>query len=294
MGFRALFRGATSSAIPKELRFDMANQSLPSLSEGQEYRSKRGRIRALRGSWTKSATSGKMETTTASSSHPITEIDGLSQEAVIDLEDIGQGIGAAFWITDQNNWWGLSTYQTAESCNCTTSYYTCNCRTTYYSCNCSTSYYACSWYTKYVCADRAPNGYCRSYYSYQAIASYCPRYSCSTCSSYSCSTCSTENCATCYPQFIRLIQSVAGSISTVTGWAISTAIRSMRVWIGKNTITAMPYSDANFQNPSENPSPVLYDFPSGVTRTTKFGVISAPGSDNESRTLSSIKIRRNR
>jgi hypothetical protein len=292
MGFRALFRGATSSAIPKEVSFDMSENSLPTLAEGEVYRSKRARVKALRGSWEKSSTSGKMESVTSSSSHPITMIDGLSQEVVMELSDIGQGIGAAFWITDQNNWWGLTAYQTAEDCNCSTVYYTCNCRTTYYSCNCSTYTYPSSYYTKYVCADRAPNGYCRSYYSYQAIAGYSSSYSCSTCSSYGCSTCSTQACSTCYPQFMRIIQSVAGSISTVTGFVIDNVIRSMKVWISKGSVTALTYSDANLQNVNSSTPNLLYDFPSGTSRTTNFGVILAPGSDNESKTLSSIKIRR--
>lgn len=290
MGFRALFRGATSSAIPKEVKFDMASQSLPSLSEGQEHRSSRGKIKALRGSWGDSSTAGKLESTTSASSYPIAAIDGLTKDTIIDLTDIGQGIGAALWVTDQNNWWGVSSYQQTESCNCSTSYYSCNCKTTYYSCNCKTTYYACSWYTKYVCADRAPNGYCRSYYSYQAIASYCSRYSCSTCSRYTCSTCSATSCDTCYPQYIRIIQSVANSVSTILSWSYDTVAKALRIKTANKEISVESYSDTSFANLIGSQT---YSASSAV-ETTNFGIMATPSSYNESRTLGSIKIRRNR
>jgi len=290
MGFRALFRGATSSAIPKEVSFDMSENSLPTLAEGEVYRSKRARVKALRGSWEKSSTSGKMQSLTSSSSHPITMIDGLTKNVEIDLKDIGQGAGAALWITDANNWWGVGTYQQSEDCNCSTYYYSCNCSTSYYSCNCSTYTYPSSYYTKYVCADRAPNGYCRSYYSYQAIAGYSSSYSCSTCSSYSCGSCAGQSCETCYPQYIRILQSVNNSVTSLMSWTFSSIIRSLKVKTLNKQISVDSYSDINQSTLIAN---VTYEAPT-ATETTKFGIMMSPSSYNESRTLSSIKIRRNR
>lgn len=268
----------------------MALDALGTLSEGQEYRGKRARVKALRGSWSKDAGTNTVTTSTASSSYPMTMIDGLTKDAIIDLTDIGQGMGAALWVTDQDNWWAVSSYQQTESCNCSTYYYSCNCSTYYYSCNCSSYSYACSWYTKYVCADRAPNGYCRSYYSYQAIASYCTGYSCSTCSGSSCNTCSGQSCSTCYPQYIRVLQSVANSISTIASWSYSTMARALRIKTSNKQITVETYSDTGFSSLLGTQS---YNATS-ASETSKFGILASPSSYNESRTLSSIKIRRNR
>lgn len=287
MGFRALFRGATSSAIPKEVRFDLASETIPSLSEGQEYRSKRGRMRALRGSWGNVAGATKMESTTTSSSYPITAIDGLTKNAIVDITDMGQGVSAALWVTDANNWWAVGTYQQPENCNCSTYYYSCNCSTYYYDCNCSTSCPG-GFYTKYVCSGRYVNGYCYGYYYQACSGGYV--YSCSTCSSTSCSTCSGQSCSTCYPQYLRILQSVAGSVSTIVSYAISAVIRSMRVTTSNKSITVDTFSDANLATPITTNT---YNATT-ATETTNFGIMMAPSSYNESKTLSSIKLRRNR
>lgn len=70
----------------------------------------------LRGSWgvssfqassTTAATSGALATTTLTKPVPNYQID-------VDIPS-GGGVGAAFWVTDQNNWWAAITYQTAST-----------------------------------------------------------------------------------------------------------------------------------------------------------------------------------
>ena len=290
MGIRSFFRGNSGSAVRKELELDFNSSEFSGLFEGQEVKTSKARVKALRGAVSKDSGSSKLTSTTASSSYPITMIDGLTKNVEIDLSDIGQGAGAALWVTDANNWWGVGTYQQSESCNCSTYYYSCNCSTYYYSCNCSSYSYACSWYTKYVCADRAPNGYCRSYYSYDAIASYCTGTSCSTCSGTSCGSCSGQTCSTCYPQYIRILQSVNNSVTALMSWTFSTVIRSLKVKTLNKLISVDSYSDAAQTSLISN---VTYNA-SAANETTQFGIMMSPSSYNESKTLSSIKIRRNR
>jgi hypothetical protein len=70
----------------------------------------------LRGSWgvssfqassTTAASSGALATTTLTKPVPNYQID-------LDIPS-GAGVGTAFWVTDQNNWWAAITYQTTST-----------------------------------------------------------------------------------------------------------------------------------------------------------------------------------
>lgn len=73
-------------------------------------------------------------------------------------------------------------------------------------------------------------------------------------------------------------------------WTFSSIIRSLKVKTLNKQISVDSYSDINQSTLIAN---VTYEAPT-ATETTKFGIMMSPSSYNESRTLSSIKIRRNR
>lgn len=277
MGFRALLRGTSSSAVRKELELNLATDNVPSLSEGSVFRTARARITALRGAWSKNAANNSMTSSTSSSSYPITMMDGLTKNVELDLKDIGQGMGAALWVTDANNWWGVGISQDAVTCGCTT------CSS--YSCQTCSSY-SCGSCPRFGCTDRAPNGYCRAYGTWF--------YECNCGTSFFSCNCSTSyytcGCTTCYPQYIRILQSVSGTVTALMTWTFSTVIRALKVKTLNKQISVDSYSDAAQSNLVAN---VSYNA-SSATETTNFGIMASPSSYNESKTLNSIKIRRNR
>jgi len=108
----------------------------------------------LRGSWgilssqassTTDATSGALATTPLIKPVP-------NYDITLDIPS-GAGVGAAFWVTDQNNWWAAITYQTTS-----TSYSCPNGGTlSGTTCNTSSSYPAQTGYSQTSCG--APNTY---------------------------------------------------------------------------------------------------------------------------------------
>jgi hypothetical protein len=153
------------------------------------------------------------------------------------------------------------------SCNPVDHYVSCNCGQyatgTYYcmitgsvQCNCS---YAPPSYTPGYCAVQV-GYYCASYVAgvYFAGAytcSSCPvqycsadyAYGCQSCYSYtsysqcydytSYSTCYSTSCSTCYPQYVRVLNSVAGTVSALWSQVVAAVIASFRVKTKSNVIT---------------------------------------------------------
>lgn len=200
------------------------------------------------------------------------------------------------------------------------------CRTLYYSCGCLTWYTACN--CTYTPGSYVPGGcaayvgsYCVApYNSYTTASSYscgscpyttcgsCPYwgcdtynyYGCSTCYSYtsysqcysytSYSTCYSTSCATCYPQYVRVLNSAAGSVSALWSQAVSAVIASFRVKTKGNTLTIKAYSDDNLTNQID--SDMIYEA-SSPTKTTKFGLSVAPSTYGQGSTITKITIDRN-
>jgi hypothetical protein len=76
----------------------------------------------IRGSW--AIATNKASSATAGSSYPLATLVFTKEDVTLSVDEIGPGVGTAFWVTDANNWWG--TYQDAtRTCQTCTNTSTC-------------------------------------------------------------------------------------------------------------------------------------------------------------------------
>jgi hypothetical protein len=115
-------------------------------------------------------------------------------------------------------------------------------------------------------------------------------YSCQTCSQYTCQTCSQYTCQTCYPNYMRMLRMVSGSISVLTSWAISSLAAAFRVKTATDQVTIQAYSNSTLT--SQIGSDLTYNA-SSPTKTTRFGISLGPSSYNQGTTISNVTIKRN-
>lgn len=97
-------------------------------------------------------------------------------------------------------------------------------------------------------------------------------------------------CDTCYPQYVRVIQSVASTVSTITQWSINTLASALRVKTSGSQLTISAYSDSSMV--TQIGSDLVYT-PTGVTVTPVFGLTIIPSTYGQSYTTDEIKITRN-
>jgi hypothetical protein len=328
MGIRAIFRAGQQSiaktittnfgtSFSAEDQQDLANNVVA----GTTKKTTRGRTWTfVRGTW--GLSNNKLASSTSASQYPIAIVDALVPDVNIELKDIGQGIGAAIWVTDSGNWWATASQQETESCNCSTTSYDCNCLACEgYTCNgyncacgngnytpasgggCAT--YSCSTQYGNYCSAYYANGNCRSYtkIAWQdcTCSSYAPynggnytaeSYSCCCGTTYyyscQCQTCQTTSCQTCYPQYMRIIQSAANTVSEILKWQVSGIVKSIRVITSNKNITVKSYSDVSLQTEINSKNYAA----TSAQETTRFGVVVSPSSYNQSGTVSEIKIER--
>ena len=170
---------------------------------------------AKRGNWF--INTNKAKSTDTPSTYPVAAVELIDANVQInlDVDTAGGGTGAAFWVTDANNWWGVHTY------NASTTAYSSVCAT--YSSSCST--YATS-AASYSCA--AYGTACAAYSSVQVCNTYTFSTSCSsTVANYSSSCNSTTYGSTCNSYTVGTgcstygsvyNKSAAGYISTCTAY----------------------------------------------------------------------------
>ena len=72
--------------------------------------------KSIRGSW--SGGSGYGTTSSQPGDYPIAAVKMAKSDVTVSVETPASGIGAAIWITDSGNWWGVTHNRTSESCNC--------------------------------------------------------------------------------------------------------------------------------------------------------------------------------
>lgn len=98
------------------------------------------------------------------------------------------------------------------------------------------------------------------------------------------------SCSTCYPQYIRVLQSVANTVSVVTQWSIGTIASSLKIKTSGSQITVSAYSDTS--QVTQIGSDLVYT-PTGVTVTPAFGLTVIPSSYNQGYSTDSIEIKKN-
>ncbi len=100
-----------------------------------------------------------------------------------------------------------------------------------------------------------------------------------------------ESCSTCYPQYIRILQSVAGTVSLITQQSLgATLAAAFRVKTSGNQITASAYSDsAAVTQIGSN----LVHTATGATITAQNGIMIIPSTYNQGSTIDSVEIKKN-
>ena len=130
--------------------------------------------------------------------------------------------------------------------------------------NCKTASYPCASYNYYACGACTASAYNANNPTY-----------------YSC------NCQTCYPQYIRVIQSVASTVSVLTSWTMSAVINSFKVLVRGSQITTKAYSDTALA--SQIDSDLVYT-PTGVAVTARYGIMVKPSSYAQGSTVDEVQI----
>ena len=321
---------------------------------------------AKRGNWFISSNQAK--STDTPSTYPVAAVEMIDANVQInlDVDTAGGGTGAAFWVSDANNWWGVQTYNasttayasvcSAYSTACATyttsgaSYYCASyssrcgsytatsvcsaytatqvctaytstysgglCNGTGYSSYCLTyggtpyySYcatygsfsYCGSYYATYgsACSTYAPGApSCSSYTSGSACASYytvCnsagPIYS-SVCSAYSsvCATYTSSSSTVLGTRYLRLIKSVANTVTVVLDTAVASLVSSIQVGISGVGLTLRAYS-----SPGQNTqigTDITYTA-TGATTATQHGLLLAPGGFDQGTVVDNLTINPN-
>ena len=197
------------------------------------------------------------------------------------------------------------------------------------------------YYTDLYCTGASPNGICLGYaYNRNAVygvvgynalnytttcnTNYSTRYNAPNYSSYingyNAETCNrwnefTFNCETCYPQWIRIIQSVAGTITSTTQYLISEAIeqvaspfgsltlyiqnspvtkfvRSMTVRVREDQIKVEPYAEPNVTDKIELQNGEIIYTPTGANIDTNYGIMIVPSEYDQQTFVGGIQIDR--
>ncbi|CAB5221882.1 hypothetical protein UFOVP359_116 [uncultured Caudovirales phage] len=126
-------------------------------------------------------------------------------------------------------------------------------------------------------------GFCSG--AYNCAAYTCTAWSCVTFTNVSC------NCQTCFPSYVRVIKSVAGTVTELTKWVVSSLgtqlVNSMRITTSGAQITVEPYANADLT--SKIGSDLVYT-PTGVTLTSIYGIIVEPSPTSQGSEIDEITI----
>jgi len=283
--------------------FNRSDGSIGSTDTGQAWQ-------ATRGTWTIST--NKASTATSPSSYPIAAVDFASPSATIEV-DVSRGSGAAFWISDSSNWWGLASVAAVSGSECTTYYQTYTAggagavagyagqaaipQVTGYAgdvqyigdyvsgsgCSAYSSYTDAPYdYTPYVSCVASYTTYAPGYALVNVVAGYAGQSAIPAVAAYNGSAesygqaCSAY--ADTYSYSLSLIKSIANTVTTVATQALSSATASIRVILSGLSITATGYS-ASDQGGSNLGT--LTNTATGATTTSKHGIILIPSASQQ-------------
>ena len=99
-----------------------------------------------------------------------------------------------------------------------------------------------------------------------------------------------QSCSTCYPQYVRIFQSVSGTVSVITQWTLSALASSFKVKTSGTQITTSAYSDTSMV--TQIGSNLVYT-PTGVTITPTSGITIVPSTNSQQYSIDSIEIKKN-
>lgn len=288
-------------------------------------------------------------------SYPIAAVRMPFEDAEISVDGIANGSGVSLWITDSGNWWGLGLEQEEVDCNCSVGtecnrwnqgglcnrWNSRNCRR-WNSSNCATwnaevwstnTYYVCS---KWIAASGSPAGPgAPSCIEYRAVTnrtrnatSTCRTYNSKNCRSYNSENCNrwtvetcnrwnefAFDCETCYPQWIRVLQSVNSTVTTVARFLITKTFRTesspqgglnlfvqdtfinklikgIKVFIQGKEVSADLYHETNFQDKVDVEEDIIYNA-TGAEVTPYYGIMVIPSEYNQNNIIGSIEIEKN-
>lgn len=333
------------------------NFARPNTSNGLGTNDRGGRWDSILGAFRilseKAVPVNNNETSIATINFPTTDVS-------ISLEDIGNGSGAALWVSEAGDWWATVVDQTVEDCNCSTDI---SC-TRYNSSNVSGyntfesggrnafTYQTgtfCSggnvaqqgFYYDYVvdgnCRRYIQGGRCVEWNGFTFVTGYnATNYNARVCNAnfatgynapnfstaiagYNAKTCAqyvefTFDCETCYPQWIRFIQSVGNTISTVTSFVVTRTFRtvrssygnldlyvqdefgqpdisSMNVNVDNKTISIDLYANSDLTSKIEVDEEIIYT-PTEAQIDDSYGIIVRPSSYNPNQGFGGINIER--
>ena len=97
-------------------------------------------------------------------------------------------------------------------------------------------------------------------------------------------------CQTCYPQYIRVIQSIGSTVSTLTSWTIASLVKALRIRTTGNQITVTPFSDDS--GVTQIGSDLVYTA-TGATVNPRYGIVVTPSTYSQGYSIDSINIDKN-
>lgn len=232
---------------------------------------------AIRGVWFANGT--KATSSGTASDYPIATSDIFSTAPTVLLDVDGNGVGAAFWVSDSSNWWGVVPWQDTAA---TTNYFS----------NCATYTSTCTSYTYY--------SYCQGYFQKTVNVRYgfytkaCDWWSeqtkCNTfgsaCASYSQGSSISYSAGS---RYLRLLKSVSNTVTTVADSAIAAAAASIKVVVTSGgLITASAYTSAGQVTQTGSD---LTNTPASPTKATKHGILLAPGGVTQATTVDNLTLK---
>lgn len=306
----------------------------------------------------------KAVSNTSPDEYPIATVTMPYEDVEISLDDIDNGVGAALWVSDAGDWWGIALEQEEVDCNCSVGT-ECNrwnqgglC-TTWNSPNCNRwndnncrnfecaswnaafSFFTCNSFTtrcvEGVCCFPAAQctrwvtecasgsntfveSTCNSFRCARWNSRNCRSFNSPNCTTWTVETCNRWNefafdCETCYPQWVRVLQSVNSTVTTVTRFLITKTfrtesspqgglslfvqdtfidkiVRGIKIFTQGNNIQADTYHELNFQDKVDVEETVIYNA-TGATITPAYGIMVNPSSYNQNNFIGSIEIEKN-
>jgi hypothetical protein len=213
-----------------------------------------GPWRNIKGTWQQS--NAQASTPTSASEYPISiNYDIVDADITSQITTFGSGAGLAFWVAGANDWWGAIPYYTQNSEQYVSSYYNCNCRQM----GCWGHYCHATHGCHDVCGETCDQ---------------CPNYS----------------TGTRYRFYVRLLKSVAGSVSVIQDVEVRTTLNDsndnldrLRVrTLGSNVIVEAGTPAGTFYGSLINRNET------SANRGPSCGIIYAPGGVSESNVLNSF------